>query len=100
MATVKSIIEAEVNIGVRPNRIVLAGFSQGGAMSLFTGLQLPPELKPAGLLVMSGYLPGASKFRLTPGFEDVPVLHCHGTSDPVVQYSWAEMTQAGITAKV
>lgn len=42
--------------------MMLAGFSQGGAMSLFTGLQLPAEegVAPAlaGLVVMSGYLPG------------------------------------------
>ena len=49
---------------------------------------------------MSGYLPGASKFNLTSGFEDVPVLHCHGTSDPVVQYSWAEMSKTHVTTKV
>ena len=33
---------------------------------------------------MSGYLPGASQFKLTPGFEDVPVMHLHGTADAVV----------------
>lgn len=54
---------------------------QGGAMSLFCGLQLPLELKPAGLVIMSGYLPGKSKFTLTPGFEDIPIFHTHGTAD-------------------
>jgi predicted esterase len=38
----------------------------------------------SGILVMSGYLPGASKFKITPGLEGVPVMHCHGTADPVV----------------
>lgn len=59
-------------------------------MSLFTGLQLPvqegegaPAL--AGLVVLSGYLPGASKFKLTEGLQQVPVLHCHGDADPVVR---------------
>lgn len=69
-------------------------------MSLFCGLQLPPEQKPAGILVMSGYLPGASKFVLTPGFEDVKVLHCHGTADPVVRHEWAEMTKSHVLSKV
>ena len=49
-------------LGLPYSRMMLAGFSQGGAMSLFTGLQLPAEegVAPAlaGLVVMSGYLPG------------------------------------------
>jgi predicted esterase len=53
-------------------------------MSLVTGLQLPVENRVAGLLVMSGYLPAANTFRLTPGFEDLPILHCHGLADPMV----------------
>lgn len=47
--------------------MALAGFSQGGALSLYTGLQLPIENKLAGIAVMSGYLPGADKFHLTEG---------------------------------
>lgn len=47
--------------GLPYSRMMLAGFSQGGAMSLFSGLQLPYEPADghlAGLVVMSGYLPG------------------------------------------
>ena len=55
-------------------RMVLAGFSQGGALSLFTGLQLESSL--AGILVMSGYLPAASKLKLKQ--TDTPVWHGHG----------------------
>lgn len=97
---IKEIINAEILLGIRNDRIVLSGFSQGGAMSLYCGLQLPLEMKPAGLLVMSGYLPGSSHFKLTSGFEDIPILHCHGTSDPVVQYRWGQMTQSHLTEKV
>ena len=64
--------------------MVLAGFSQGGALSLFTGLQLPAEMKLAGILVMSGYLAAAKDFTLTPGLENVPVFHGHGSADPMV----------------
>lgn len=99
VATVRGLIQAEINLGIKSNRIALAGFSQGGAMSLFTGLQLPIEMKLAGVLVISGYLPGASKFKLTPGFEDVPVLHCHGTQDMVVNYEHAEKTKKHVTGK-
>lgn len=69
-------------------------------MSLSVGLQLPQEKKLAGILVMSGYLPAASTFRLTPGLEDVPVMHCHGSADPMVRYEWAESTKTEITRQV
>lgn len=97
---VRDLINAEIALGIRNDRIALAGFSQGGAMSLYCGLQLPSELKPAGLLVMSGYLPGSNHFKLTPGFEEVPILHCHGSADPVVQYRWGQMTQSHLVSKV
>ena len=55
---VREIINSELACGIAPCRIVLAGFSQGGALSLFAGLQLPSDQKPAGVVVMSGYLAG------------------------------------------
>jgi predicted esterase len=57
--------------------MVLAGFSQGGALSLYTGLQLENSL--AGILVMSGYLPAASKLKLKQ--KDTPVWHGHGSQE-------------------
>jgi len=93
VARVKGLLQAEANLGLPYSRMALAGFSQGGAMSLFTGMQLPVEQRLAGLLVLSGYCPGYSKFKLTPGLEDLPVLHCHGTADPVVQHAWAVQTR-------
>ena len=68
-------------------------------MALFTGLQLPEDMKPSGILVMSGYLPGASKFKLTSGFEDVLVRHLHGTADAVVIFDHAEKTKLHVTGK-
>ena len=72
-------------------RMVLAGFSQGGALALFTGLGLPQKL--AGIVVLSGYLPAARQFQITPGLEDTPVLHCHGTQDALVKYPLAHKTK-------
>ena len=100
VAVVLEIIRGEVNLGLHPSRIILAGFSQGGALSLFTGLQLPAELKPAGIVVLSGYLAGAGRFRLSSGFEDIPVLHCHGTGDMVVRFDWAGKTKAAVESQV
>lgn len=93
-ARIQSILENEhTSNGIPYSRMVLAGFSQGGALSLYTGMQLPLEKKLAGILVMSGYLAGATEFKLTPGLESTPVLHQHGTADPMVKYSWAEQTR-------
>lgn len=55
--------------------------------------------KLAGILVLSGYLAQASKFCLSPGFEDVPVLHCHGIDDPMVRHDWAVKTKEHIEGR-
>ena len=55
------ILKSENDAGIHYNRMVLAGFSQGAALSLYTGMQLPAEAGPlAGIVAMSGYLPHAS----------------------------------------
>lgn len=93
MAEIHEALEEENKAGIPYSRMMLSGFSQGGAMSLFTGLQMPVEKKLAGVFIMSGYCPGYSKFKLTPGLEDTPLLHCHGTADPVVKHEWAVKTR-------
>jgi len=93
---IQDIMDANNAEGIPYNKMLLAGFSQGGALSLFTGLQLPKEKKLSGIFVMSGYLAGAKAFKLTPGLESTPVLHCHGKIDPMVQFSWAEQTRDAV----
>ena len=83
------------NTGLPYSRMVLAGFSQGGALSLYTGLQFKEKL--AGIVVLSGYLPQQGKFQITPGLEDTPVLHLHGSQDPVVVYPMAELSKKALT---
>jgi lysophospholipase-2 len=97
---ITSILEEEhANTGLPYRRMVLAGFSQGGALSLYTGLQLKAEQKLAAVIVMSGYLPAAKTFAVTTGLESVPVLHCHGTQDPVVQFSMAAKSKQRVLEK-
>lgn len=94
-ATVEGILKTEhENTGLPYSRMVLAGFSQGGALSLFTGLQLEQSL--AGVVVLSGYLPAASQFK--PKQLSTPVYHGHGTMDPMVNYALAEKTKEAVTA--
>eukprot|EP00979_Chaetoceros_neogracilis_P014797 scaffold4898_cov229-Chaetoceros_neogracile.AAC.4 len=85
--------EEHSNTNLSYERMVLMGFSQGGALSLFTGMQLEKEQKLAGIVVMSGYLPAKSQFKITGGLEDVPIMHFHGQSDPMVQVGMATRSQ-------
>lgn len=90
--TVHSILEAEnAEAGVPWDRMILAGFSQGGALALYTGLQLPVERRLAGLVVMSGYVANHTNVRVTQGLQDLPILHCHGKDDPLVRYDYAAL---------
>jgi len=84
---VEALIEREVARGVARSRIVLAGFSQGGAITLHTGLRQPQPL--AGLIGLSCYLPLAESFskEASAASKGVPVFLAHGTQDPVVPHA-------------
>jgi phospholipase/carboxylesterase len=81
---VEELIGREVQRGIPRARIVLAGFSQGAAITLQAGLRQAEPL--AGLVALSGYLPLADRLAAEghPGSARVPVLMAHGTDDPVV----------------
>lgn len=81
---IEGLIERELKRGVPLTRIILGGFSQGGAMTLFVGLRYPWKL--AGLMVLSGYLPVAEVTLAEMNKENtsIPVLMAHGNSDPMV----------------
>ena len=83
-AMVEALIEREVERGVARARIVVAGFWQGGAITLHTGLRQPQPL--AGLIALSCYLPLADAFprEASAASKGVPLFLAHGTQDPVV----------------
>lgn len=85
-----ALIEHEIARGIAASRIVLAGFSQGCAMSLHTGLRYSQKL--AGIMALSGYLPLADRFasERTAANADTPIFMAHGTQDPVVVIARAE----------
>ena len=58
---INQVVTSEIDAGINANRIVLGGFSQGGTMSLMSGLT--GERKLAGLAVLSGWLPLRNKFK-------------------------------------
>ena len=79
-----ALIEHEVARGIGVSHIVLAGFSQGCAMALHTGLRSPKAL--AGIVALSGYLPLAERFASERASANArtPIFMAHGTQDPVV----------------
>jgi len=88
------LITAEIDSGLDTSRIILGGFSQGGAMSLLTGLT--SERKLAGLAVLSGFLPLRHKFKamLSDHARSTPLFWGHGLNDPLVKYNLCEKSVA------
>ena len=89
----EGLIQTELEAGVPAGKILVAGFSQGGAVAL---LMLRSELQLAGVAALSTYLP----LREEPGVvsaanKQVPVLMCHGDADHVVQYAFGARRLAG-----
>jgi phospholipase/carboxylesterase len=93
-----ALIEHEVARGIPAERIVLAGFSQGCAMALHTGLRLPRRL--AGIMALSGYLPLADRLTAErhPANAQTPIFMAHGTQDPVVVIARGEASRDALTA--
>lgn len=99
-AKIMQLLEEEhTTLGVPYNRMALAGFSQGGALSLYTGMQLKDNNKLAGVVLMSGYLPHESGFNIAPGLEDTPIFHGHGQLDPLVRLEAATESQTVVQTK-
>jgi len=88
--TVNELIEAECAKGVAPARIVIAGFSQGGAIALHAGLRFPQRL--AGIMALSTYLPihEGTREQASEANRDVPIFLAHGSQDPVVPLTASE----------
>lgn len=91
-------IDGELAAGIAPGRIVLAGFSQGGAMALHTGLRYPRPL--AGILALSTYLPLRATLaqEAAPENRSTPILMCHGTHDGVLPYAYGKASCEALSA--
>lgn len=97
-AMVEALIARERERGIAADRIVLAGFSQGCAMALLTGLRHREKL--AGIVGLSGYLPIASTTdkERAPANQHTPVFLAHGTHDEVVSFARAEASRDALQA--
>jgi len=97
-AAVTELIDREIERGLSSDRIVLAGFSQGGAIALHTALRSPKPL--AGVLALSTYLPLATTLATERSAANaaIPLFMAHGTDDPVLPFGLAETSRRGLEA--
>lgn len=79
---VRDLLDREIERGIPSQRIIIAGFSQGGAVGYELALSYPKPL--AGFLGMSTYFATADTIALSQANEGIPILLCHGRQDPVV----------------
>ncbi len=88
---VRALIQEQIDNGIQSNKIILAGFSQGGVMSLFTGLRFEQTL--AGIMGLSCYLPIKDQLpnQLSDANKNTPILQHHGQLDDVVPMSAGKM---------
>ncbi len=90
VADISEIIAEQIAAGIPSQRIIVAGFSQGGAIALHCSLREPEPL--GGLLALSTYLPLQATLdtELSSANRKLPIMMAHGTQDPVVSYAWGE----------
>lgn len=101
-ALVEQLIDAELAAGIPSDKIVLAGFSQGGAIALHLSTRIPHKL--AGIVALSTYLtmPENLADEKAPANIDTPIFMAHGSQDPVVpmqrgQYSAKVLEENGFS---
>lgn len=90
---IEALIKKENARGIPCERIFLAGFSQGCAMALLTGLRYPEKL--AGIIALSGYLPLLQQMpeKATEANKNTPIFWAHGDFDPIVPLAIAQMSR-------
>ena len=91
--SILALLQREIDRGVKSNNIILAGFSQGGAVALHTALRFEQPL--AGIMGLSTYLPLAYKVEkdIQPANKNTPIFLAHGNYDQVIPVQLAEQTQ-------
>jgi len=95
-AQIDALLQREIERGVRPEHIALAGFSQGGALALYTGTRSPHRL--AGMVALSCYLPAADRLpqELSRASLATPIFMAHGSQDPLVLANYGEQSRRAL----
>ncbi len=89
-ALLEGLIAREVERGIPEEKIVIAGFSMGGAIVINKALTTSRKL--AGLMALSTYLPIPGEVDSSTSHRDLPVFMGHGTFDPMVMHQWGKTT--------
>lgn len=79
---INKLIDREIKRGIKSQHIIIAGFSQGGAVAYECALSYPQQL--GGLLALSTYFATHKTIHLSPANKSIPIQICHGTADPIV----------------
>jgi phospholipase/carboxylesterase len=95
----EALIERERARGMASERIVLAGFSQGGAIALYAGVRYARRL--AGVMALSTYLIRAEALaaEASPTNRGLSIFMGHGTNDPIVRFQWGEASKRALEAQ-
>ena len=97
-AILKQLCDEQVSLGINSSRIVVAGFSQGGAIALHCGCRYPKPL--AGIMALSTYmpLPDTLEDEVDENIAEVPVFMAHGRQDDVVNYEYGKLSMDKLDA--
>lgn len=91
---IHALIDREIERGIESQRIILAGFSQGGAVAYQCALSYPEPL--GGLLALSSYFATAKSVQISPANQHIPILICHGTNDPVLVEAMGQNSRSAL----
>jgi predicted esterase len=96
-SVVSELVDLEVKSGLARSNVIIGGFSQGGAVSLYSGLT---KGSLGGIIVLSAYLPFAQEFNSTQLSNiETPILMCHGTQDETVPHSLGKQSIGLLSGK-
>ncbi|MBU2678461.1 MAG: alpha/beta fold hydrolase [Gammaproteobacteria bacterium] len=99
-ALLDALINREIERGIAPNRIVIAGFSQGGAIAINAALHSKTRL--GGLMALSTYIALPGELSDSVGHRGIPIFMAHGSFDPMLPMQWGrasadKLIEAGFT---
>lgn len=95
-AFLDSLISREIERGIESRKIVIAGFSQGGAVAIHTALHTQHDI--AGLMALSTYLAIEDGIEKAVSRKDLPIFMAHGSFDPVLRLEWARKSAEKLKA--
>lgn len=90
---IQRLIDEQIRQGIAADQIIVAGFSQGGAIALHVGLNYPRLL--GGAMILSSYLPACAHVESSQN-QSLEIIMAHGTQDDVVQYKYGEMSASSL----